>query len=191
MSKPVIIVLAIVAALLVGAGCGSGSGNPSTGTDATNGDGASSNNSTDNDSGENEGPSTSNDSNAPNAPTGAKAQFIERADAICRKADEEQFSKLGKVTESADFEKKSEARQEEIIAMTGLSPVQKEGEEIAALEPPPGDEAEIEAIVKGIEEAVAQAEREARTAKGVSGEPFKSVQAMARKYGFKDCADPL
>jgi hypothetical protein len=121
----------------------------------------------------------------------AKAAFIKRADVICEKTDQEQ--KQGQVSFSEEHPgNATRALEEEAVAKVGLPPVQKEAEEIGNLRTPTGDEAEIEAIVSGLEGAVKKAEAKPAVLleEGSSG-PFSEVFKLARDYGFKACATPL
>jgi len=118
-----------------------------------------------------------------------KAQFVKQADAICRKVDKSQTAGLDKLTkEFSDPTKITKAVQKTWILEQGLPSVQQEAEEIAALGAPSGDEEQVAAIVKGIEEAVKKAEKD----------PLKSLESsftgannLAAKYGLKDCSEPL
>lgn len=116
-----------------------------------------------------------------------KQEFIEQADAICAKADKEQTSALELLGKSLTGNPSSAKNQERIVK-GGLVPVQQEAEEIAELSPPKGDEAEVAAIVEGIEEAVKKTEADPSHANEAT---FAPVGKLAAKYGFKACSEPL
>jgi hypothetical protein len=123
------------------------------------------------------------------APT--RAAFIKRADAVCERTDGEQ--KKGQIAFSEEHPKNStKPLEEEAVLTVGLPPVLEEAEELGELTPPQGDEARVEAIVKGLEEAVKKAEAKPSVLlrEGSSG-PFAEVFKLAREYGFKACATPL
>jgi hypothetical protein len=130
-------------------------------------------------------------SSAEDAAGPPKAAFIKSADAICQKADSKQ--KKAQIVFSEEHpETPTNALEEELALVGGLPPVQEEAEEIGKLTPPSGDEERVEAIVKGLEEAVAEAEaKPSLLLKGRSPGPFSEVTKLAREYGFNACATPL
>lgn len=116
----------------------------------------------------------------------SKAEFIEQADAACEKADKAQLAAIPQVPISGSRD--SQANEEKVVLMAALPPVQKEAEEIAELGAPAGDEQEIAAIVKGIEDGVAKAEED--PINGLES-AFSAVDKRAAKYGFKACSEAL
>ena len=116
----------------------------------------------------------------------SKAQFIKQADAACNKADQGQLTAMTRVPISGN--RYSRANEEKVIVDGALPPVQVEAEEIAELGSPAGDEKEVAAIVKGIEDGVAKAEKD--PLHGLA-KAFVEVGKRAAKYGLKACAEPL
>jgi hypothetical protein len=124
------------------------------------------------------------------APT--KAAFIRSADAICENADRKQ--KRGQIAFSEEHPGGISKRpvEENAVLTVGLPPVREEAEELGKLAAPRGDEAKIEAIVKGLGSAVKKAEAEPSVLlEENSSGPFAEVFKLAREYGFKACATPL
>lgn len=116
----------------------------------------------------------------------SKAEFIKQADVICEKADEAQLDAIPKVDVSGN--PNSRANEERVVMEGALPPVRKEAEEIAELSAPAGDEQEIAAIVKGIEDAVVKVEED--PINNLEG-AFVAVNKRAARYGFKACSEPL
>lgn len=121
----------------------------------------------------------------------SKAQFIKRGDAICEKADETQNAGLRGYTAKNAKKASTQAGKEDLVTIVGLPPVKTEVEELHALGPPSGDEAKVEAILTGIEEALEDAEENPQSIEKRAGNPFNAVDELAREYGFKACAQAL
>ena len=120
-----------------------------------------------------------------------KPQFIARADAICRKADEAQTTGLAAYSKEHPSDKSSKAGQEKMITSVGLPPVREEIAELSKLEAPSGDQAEIDAIIKAIEEAVSKGEDEPSILLNPSTGAVAEASKLAGEYGFKVCNNPL
>jgi ABC-type glycerol-3-phosphate transport system substrate-binding protein len=159
--------VALVALVAVVAGCGGGgSSSSSTGGDSTSGG------------------STEADSGG-SAPT--KAAFIKEADKVCGKAEEElteevtEFAKEHKIP--IEKSEPSEDQQTELFQEVVLPNIARQGEELAALTPPEGDEGTIEDLTSTLESEVEEAEDEG----GVSDTALAGATKKARAYGFKVC----
>jgi hypothetical protein len=160
---------AIAVALILGGCGGTGSSDPSAGTVSKEGEVSSA-----------------------SSPSPTKAEFIKRGDAICRKTDTIQKESLDAYTEQHPGEIKSVADQEKIIIQVALPPIKTEIQELAALGAPKGDEAKIQEIISGLEDALQAAERAPLTLLGTEGEgEFAKPDKLAESYGFVDCAKAL
>jgi hypothetical protein len=122
------------------------------------------------------------------SPTLTKAEFIKRADAICKKADAKQESAVRAYEKENPEALSTPAGQEEFILDIGLSPITVELDEISELGVPEGDEQAVNAIVSGFEDAVAKVEADPFSVASGPG-PFLGVNKLTKAYGFKDCAD--
>lgn len=122
-------------------------------------------------------------SSAAEASALTKAQFIKAADAICRKADEEQLESL-----SREGKAKPKPGLEELIVNVSVPPAEKELKGIEELGAPAGDEQEIEAILQEVRQAIRQTEENPMAANR-SG--LTATNQRAARFGFKDCAEPL
>jgi hypothetical protein len=155
-------VLALFAIVLVAAGCGGG--------------GSSSGSST--------GGSTEADSGG-GAPT--KAAFIKDADKVCTAAENELTAEVKEFAKENNIpiggEGPSEAQQIELFQGVILPNIAQQGEEIAALTPPEGDESTIEELTSTLEDEVGEAEKEG----GLGEEALAGATKLAKAYGFKSC----
>jgi hypothetical protein len=153
-----LIVLAIAAAALPAAGCGGGGDD---GAGAANG-------------------STATD--GADRATGAKGEFVEAANAACfqrRKQMRQEFNALAR--NASETPSAVESLIERVIA-PGL---EAEVREIRALEPPPAETRQIEAILAAIQETVDQAQ--ADPVEFTKHGPFSEVTKLANEYGLTAC----
>lgn len=169
-----ILTVAVTAALAAfAAGCGggddAGSAAQNTGSTSSNAGNASS-------------------SEAPAGPEGApggeltKAELIEQGDAICERGRTKAEAEIGRKLKS----NASKAEASEVIISVSLPAIQAQTEEMGALDAPSGDEAEIEAIVQSVKDAVAAAEKNPSLL-SEKGSPFVKADKLATQYGFKAC----
>jgi hypothetical protein len=116
-----------------------------------------------------------------------KAEFIQQADAICKKAHD-QFEK--------DFNKafggNPQPNQAELnkFALSTLVPgVQGEIDDVSALQPPSGDEAEVQAIIDAVQGGVDKIKADPGVlSPKVKFDPQKKGHQLAKEYGMKECA---
>lgn len=128
-----------------------------------------------------------------------RAAFIHRADAICNQIDQRQrearsyFWKTHPgVLHTPQFKEEFVGWKTDVVEAAILPPIQEGAEELDRLRTPSGDKKELKAIVKELEKAVrvGQAHPVPLIKKNAVG-PFGEVMKMARRYGFKACAEPL
>ena len=170
MSKPLSIfpALALAALVLFVAGCGGGD-------DEATGSG-------------NGNDSTLAESDAPSS----KAEFTKTAEDICYQSKRDRYYAARKYRQQHKKELEAMAPRpeyEKLIVAVILPGVMEEARELAALDPPKGDEKKIEAIIKGIEDGVKEARKDPYS---VSLEepleyPFRKVGFLIRNYGLVDC----
>jgi hypothetical protein len=121
-----------------------------------------------------------------------RQQFIKQADQRCEQADEEQAKLFGELSKADPEAGATKAGQEEFVVKAGLPPVQAAAEAIAELTPPSAEAEEAEAFVAAMERAVKEGEETpSRILEGSNDNPFEPIEGLARKYGFKACAEPL
>ncbi len=118
-----------------------------------------------------------------------KAEFIEKGDAICEKANEsiedeaDDFAKENDI----DTSKPTQKQKEEVIVAVVAPSVRTQSEEIAELGAPSGDEDQVEEIIVSLEDATAEIEDDPSLV--FEGEPLKEAGRLAEDYGFEVCGE--
>jgi hypothetical protein len=128
------------------------------------------------------------DDTGASAPT--KAVFIKEADEICANADETMNEEIGEYAEENDIpidkEEPTTEQQLQIFEAVVLPNVAKQGEEIAALTPPAGDEEAIEGITDSLAAGVEDAEANPKQLTA-GKDPLADASKQAHAYGMKSC----
>jgi hypothetical protein len=110
-----------------------------------------------------------------------KAAFVKQANQICLSATKERESA---VTELA--KENPQAGPEELVDEAALPPTKDMVDELDGLGVPKGDEKQVEAIIKGLEEGIEKVEANPKEALG--SEPFEAANKAAIAYGLTECA---
>jgi hypothetical protein len=120
----------------------------------------------------------------------SKAEFIKQGDAICTKGNKTIETEANEFAEENDVntQKPTRAQKEEVIAAVVAPSVRKQGEEIAELGAPSGDEAEIEAIVAAVEEGADELEEDPGLLID-NKNPLAKSSKLAASYGLKVCGE--
>lgn len=117
-----------------------------------------------------------------------KAEFVKQGDAICKKGDaaiEEEANEFA-AENNIDTKNPTESDQEEVIEQVVGPAIKHQGEEIAELGAPSGEEEEVEAIVSAVETGAEEVEEDpAAILKGKN--PLGEAARLAKAYGFKVC----
>jgi hypothetical protein len=123
-----------------------------------------------------------------------RGEFSEQADAICVKAEKKREQALEKflLENEVGFNKPASLKeQEEQVKDVSMPRIRAMTEEVAELDPPSEEEAEIEALIKSVEKGIDKAEEnsEKKLKPGPEGfeDPFEDAAERARAYGFKTC----
>lgn len=124
-----------------------------------------------------------------------KAEFIKRADEICKKADDRQYFRAAGYREDHAKELSKLApvpREEKMIRIFVLPAIETQIEEIEALGVPEGDEAKIERILTEMKKGVKVAEKDPYSVsyEVPSAYPFRKLSELAGEYGFSECTNP-
>ncbi|HEX8066740.1 MAG TPA: hypothetical protein VF520_09465 [Thermoleophilaceae bacterium] len=122
----------------------------------------------------------------------SKADYIEKADAICAQGDKENQAIVEKSFEDQQDPQPEEAQS----AIREVVPLQKARlAKLRELEKPDGDESKLDAIYTAVQAGIASLEQAGQdpTAslailKSQRG-PFDAADRLAKDYGFKDCAN--
>lgn len=121
-----------------------------------------------------------------------KAAFIAQANTIC-KAERRQYIAEAQ-TLYAEAQRSGESLDKFSVDAVGsfvVPRLQAQTNKVRALEPPPGDKEEIEAILGGVEEVLAEAKAKPKLylqRLGNFERPFKAVHRLAKAYGIPACA---
>jgi hypothetical protein len=123
-----------------------------------------------------------------------KAELIEQADVVCRKADEKKGAALEAYLLKLNLpygKTMSQAQLEYQVKKVTMPPVRSAVEQINDLGSPDEGAEEVTAIVESMKKAIKQAERESETTvkPGPEGypDPFEHAAALSRDFGFKTC----
>jgi maltose-binding protein MalE len=169
LSKRLITMLAgVLAIAIVAAGCGSSGSDSSSGSSSD---------------------SSSSDTTATTAAL-SKAEFIKQGDAICTEGNESIETEANEFAKENNIntKKPTKAQKEEVIVEVVAPDVHRQGEEIAELAAPSGDEAEAEAIVAAVEGAADELEETPSLLFGEKN-PLAKAAKLAGSYGFKVCGE--
>jgi hypothetical protein len=111
-----------------------------------------------------------------------RSEFLKEGNAICKSADQQREEELKKATAEGG----SEPSQAEMVIQVALPSVQEMTDELAGLEPPAGDEKEVQAIVTAFEHGAETVESEP-TNVPASMSAFTEATRAAEAYGLTSC----
>lgn len=118
------------------------------------------------------------------------AAFVKQANAICEKGKKVGLKKLQRYMQAHEDSGKSTAtRLAEALQSAFLPQIQKQVDEIRALDIPRKDEKQVEAVLTALEEAVAaKRDKPASAASGPQlSRRFKQASKLAREAGLTAC----
>lgn len=128
-------------------------------------------------------------------PPVTKAEFIKRADLICRRADVMQHRTLDALIakDGKELNKLTPVvHEEKVVRVITLPSVRREIREIEALESPDGEGKKVNAIIAGFNLAVRKGEKNPYSVAAwwqPAKDPFTQINKVAVRYGFNDCRD--
>lgn len=111
----------------------------------------------------------------------SKPEFEKQANQICLEEEGKRAAELAKALQGSPTQEDAEK-----VVIKVLPFYEHTAERIDALGAPSGDEKEVEAIVKAMEEAAAKAKADPGTAV-TGGLQFREANELAAKYGLKKC----
>jgi hypothetical protein len=120
-----------------------------------------------------------------------KAQFIKRADAICRRTDTVQKEQLAAYEKAHPKLVLAGPPGEKAVKAVLLPPIGTELQQIAALEAPGETQAQLAPIYRGWTAALRVVQRKPVLIMGFGEGPFTQPDRLAAAFGFKDCAKAL
>lgn len=124
------------------------------------------------------------------AAASTKADFVAAADGICTRYTDQVNPIFGALYSSG--ERQPAAVQESLGKVLDL--YTEQGSELRALEPPAGDEAQINALWTEADKTIGEVRTQISSADSAmellmgAGDPFAAVNDKAKAYGLKDCA---
>jgi hypothetical protein len=120
-----------------------------------------------------------------------KAEFIKQGDEICANAEAELEEGIGIYTHEEEFNEVTGPTKKQELGLVVdviLPRFQILAEELGELGPPEGEEAKIEEIIVGLEEAVADGEADPRSVL-TGANPFEAVREDAAEFGLRVCGE--
>lgn len=125
----------------------------------------------------------------------SKDEFVERAEEICKKADDQVYDEA--VVYRERHEKKEREKlgnipfEEKLIRLVVFPSIRKQAKEIEALGIPVGEEKNVKALLAAIALGMKKAEKDPYEIEGEdpSKYPFAKYSELAREYGFGECAN--
>jgi hypothetical protein len=118
----------------------------------------------------------------------SKAEFIKKADAVCKKGEEEVQKDFGAFAKTHENVKKpTEADYAELVDAVLVENVEDEVDAIRALGAPEGDEKEVEAMLKAREDSIKKAQANPKAVIRGNEDIFGEASKLAKAYGLKEC----
>jgi hypothetical protein len=133
--------------------------------------------------------SDAGDGAANDAPALTKAEFIKQGDEICANASTVFAEGIEDFMSDHDLdpsEPPSDEDEEALVAEVIVPAYKQQAEELGELGPPKGEEQQVEEIVSGYEDVVAEGEADPSSLTG-EDDPFADVKAKASEFGLKFC----
>jgi hypothetical protein len=113
----------------------------------------------------------------------SKSEFIAKADAICEKGNKE----IEAAPSPAGGDRPSQQALEQFATDTLIPNIQKQVNDIRALEPPEEDESQVDAILNSAQTSID--ELKADPSKITDEDSFAEANKLARDYGLKVCGE--
>jgi hypothetical protein len=116
-----------------------------------------------------------------------KAAFVKQADAICTKSNDKARKEFAAFLKGDDLAKAGKDRGKQIALEVLLPNMESETEELRELEPPSRDEAEIEAMLDALDEAVEEVRQDPDLLFEANTRPLAKANRLAEAYGLEVC----
>lgn len=130
-----------------------------------------------------DGGSSSSVSTASNTSvTITKAQYIERADAVCGRTEKKQLA----LVDEFPKQKPTQQAQVELVEFAGIPPLKEQAEQLNELPEPNKAAGEAKAYVDAFSNGVKGADEDP-SAMLEAPTPFAKAESLAVKFGFKVC----
>jgi hypothetical protein len=116
------------------------------------------------------------------------AALIQQGEAICANAKEEQARGVAEFSAKHKPASSGPAAVEELTVKVGLPPIEAAIAKLKDLQPPEAAAAEFDAIVSGLEKALAEAEADPAVILTDPHSPFDEPDRLATEFGLEACA---
>lgn len=118
----------------------------------------------------------------------SKAQFIKKADQVCKEANKRMEAAFVAFLEgNRDITRPDGPAVEGLVGKILVPSIKREISELEALGTPDGDEDEIDEILTALEEGVETAEDNPKVVTGSADTVFGIASRLAEEYGLKIC----
>lgn len=124
-------------------------------------------------------------SSSSSTPALSKAQYVKKANAICKKSQQEREAQVNELAEEVKPGADPGELPKKGLVEAVIGPLGNMVDELAALPAPEGDEEKVEEIVEGYRKPVEEIEEEESVA--FNGELFHEADEKALKYGIENC----
>lgn len=121
-----------------------------------------------------------------------KAEFIKQADKVCKDGEEALEAEAEEFAEDndIDMENPTEEQKEEVVLDVVGPALHKQGEELAALGAPEGEEEKVEALVDALESGADEIEGDPKIViEGKDNPPLEEASELAGDYGLTECGE--
>jgi len=119
-----------------------------------------------------------------------KSEFLAQGNAICKKGNQEIDSDFESFAKKHDLKQNdglTDAEATEASEEILIPNVQKQVDQIRALGPPEGQEAQVDAILSAAQKGIDELEKDPTAIQG-NNDPFAEANKLAKDYGLTACA---
>jgi hypothetical protein len=115
-----------------------------------------------------------------------KAEFAKQADEICKQQNEQLRKEFNSFL-SANAKQDGKEKGEEVVRQIVAPNYEEQVEELQELEPPSGDEEQVEALLAEFESEIEAGRKQPETLLGFDEWALQNTLTMAEKYGLEEC----
>lgn len=116
-----------------------------------------------------------------------KADFIQAADAACEQRSAQMTARAQQIFKQYSGQSDSPKARRALIEKAIAPGFEAELRDLRALEPPPGEEEEVEEVLTTIEEMVARTRKDLAEGRNY---PYRKTENVAAAYGLPACGHP-